>query len=305
MPRGRNFMKWYFACNENPDFFPLIMGAVNSALKNTTLEPHFIYDGAQNKLTDWLKERGVKIISYRVSFYENLQKYYSPELLSIASGAFLRCDIPLIEKDSDYVLYTDCDVLFLKDFDAQIRPKYFACAPQENKRNFKDFNTGVMLINVKELRQSHEKFCAFISENLNLLPTFDQSAFQIFYSGKCSELPLTYNHKPYWGGVNEGQNENVVIVHFHGCKPTDFASDERLKKLPYEHERLYRKNPQAYDFYLNLFKKYCPEIEYNCESLEKLKTGEYPLDKGKKTPLLQRIANKFLKISKQFFVNFR
>lgn len=296
-------MKWYFAASENPDLFPLIIGAVNSALQNTTLEPHFIYDGSENKLTQWLKEKGVKIIPYRVGFYEELQKYYNKELLSIASGAFLRCDIPLIEKDSDYVLYTDCDVLFLKDFEAQIRPKYFACAPQENKNNFKDFNTGVMLINVKELRQSHEKFCTFIVENLKLLPTFDQSAFQIFYGGvggTCTKLPLKYNHKPYWG-----MDENAVILHFHGCKPTDFASDEKLKTLPYEHERLYRKNPQAYDFYLNLFKKYCLEIEYNCESIEKLKTGEYPIIKGKETPLSQKIINKLLKISKQFFVNFR
>lgn len=290
-------MKWYFAASENPDLFPLIIGAVNSALQNTTLEPHFIYDGSENKLTEWLKEKGVKIIPHRISFYDALQKHYSKELLSIASGAFLRCDIPIIEKDSDYVLYTDCDVLFLKDFDAQIRPKHFACAPQENKSNFKDFNTGVMLINVKELRQSHEKFCAFIVQNLNLLPSFDQSAFQIFYNSKCSKLSLEYNHKPYWG-----IDQNASIVHFHGCKPTDFASDEKLKQLPYEHERLYRKSPQSYDFYLNLFKKYCPEIEYNYEGTEKLKTGEYPLIKGERTPLIKRITNKLLKICKKLFL---
>lgn len=293
-------MKWYFAASENPELFPLIIGAVNSALQNTALEPNFIYDGSENKLTEWLKGKGVNIIPHRVSFYESLQKHYNKELLSIASGAFLRCDIPIIEKDSDYVLYTDCDVLFLKDFDAQIRPKYFACAPQENKRNFKDFNTGVMLINVKELRQSHEKFCAFIVQNLNFLPTFDQSAFQIFYNNKLTKLPLIYNHKPYWG-----TDEYAAIIHFHGCKPTDFASAEKLQTLPYEHERLYLKNPEVYDFYLDLFKKYCPEIEYNYEGIEKLKSGEYPLIKSKKTPFFKRIFNKILKTNKQFFMNFR
>lgn len=292
-------MKWYFAASENPELFPLIIGAVNSALANTTLEPHFIYDGGENELTPWLREKGVKIIPHRVGFYDELEKHYSKELLKIASGAFLRCDIPVIEQDADYILYTDCDVMFLKDFDAHIRPKYFACAPQENKRNFRDFNTGVMLMNVKELRKSHEKFCEFIVKNLKHLPTFDQSAFQLYYHGKCTKLPLEYNHKPYWG-VNGGRVENAVIVHFHGCKPTDFASDEKLQALPYEHERLYRKNVQAYDFCLNLFKKYCTEIEYSAAGIEKLKSGEYPLVKGKKTPFLKRVFNKILKVYKKF-----
>ncbi len=242
-------MKWYFACNDkNPDFFPLIFGAVNSALKNTNLEPNFIYDGSENELTLWLRENGVNIIKHRVNFY-NALNYNDQNRFNIASGAFLRCDIPIIETEDEFILYTDCDILFLKDFQTDIKPSYFACSSQSDKNNFKHFNTGVMLMNVKKLRESHAKFCEFIIKNLKYLTVFDQSAYQIFYGDKCSKLPVIYNYKPYWG-----IDENAYIIHFHGCKPTTFCSDETLKNIPYTFYELYKKNPQAYDFYLDLFK---------------------------------------------------
>lgn len=284
-------MKWYFACNDkSPDFFPLIKAAVNSAMKNTDLEPHFIYDGEENELTQWLKEHRVKVIHHRVSFYDALEKHYDAKMLAIASGAFLRCDIPTIEKDDEIVLYTDCDVLFLNDFKIDIRPKYFACSSQVSKNNFTDFNTGVMIMNVKELRKSHEKFCSFIVKNLGMLNTFDQTAYQIFYGGKNTNLPTIYNHKPYWG-----VDKNAVILHYHGCKPTTFTSDEALKNLPYTHYQLYKKNPKAYDFYLDLYRNYGPEIRYSMSGMENLKKGLYPFDKGGKTPLINRIKTKLTK----------
>lgn len=286
-------MKWYFACNDKShDLFPLIKGAVNSALQNTTLEPHFIYDGENNELTEWLTEKGVKVIHHRVSFSDNLKKRYKDNL-NVAMGAFLRCDIPIIEQEDDFILYTDCDVLFLKDFPSNLRPKYFACSSQSEKWNFGHFNTGVMLMNVKNLRKSHQEFCDFIVKNLKLLDIFDQTAYQIFYGGKCTKLDVKYNYKPYWG-----IDEKAVVIHFHGCKPTSFTSDEELKNFPYVLDVLYRKNPQAYDFYLDLFKKYNSEIEYDYESIEKLKQGIYPLIKSQKNPLRKRIFNKFIKTYK-------
>lgn len=297
-------MKWYFACNDkDTNFFPLIKGAVNSALENTTLEPNFIYDGEENELTAWLKEKGVNIIHHRVGFY-NFLKYNDENLSKIAQGAFLRCDIPIIETEDEFVLYTDCDVLFLKDFQLDLKPDYFACAPQSNKNDFKHFNTGVMLMNVKKLRESYEEFCKFIIKNLNILSTFDQTAYQIFYwgkcEGKCSKLPLIYNYKPYWGA-----SEDAAIIHFHGCKPITFCSEDSLKNLPYSCYELYKKNPQAYDFYLDLFQKYLPEIEYNKEAIEKLKNGIYPLVKPKKTPLHLRINGKITKTYKKLIQNFK
>jgi len=289
-------MKWYFASNDrSPTFFPLIKAAVSSVLENTALDPHFIYDGVENELTHWLESKGVKIIYHRVSFFEALEKHYEPNMLSIASGTFLRCDIPILEQEDEFVLYTDCDALFLKDFECEIMPEYFACAPQFDKKNFVDFNAGVMLMNVKKMRESHAEFIEYIEKNLSKFPAFDQTAYQTFYDGKNTKLPTIYNHKPYWG-----VNEEAVIVHFHAAKPTNFASEDDLQALPYTHTKLYKQNPEAYAFYLEIFHKYYPEIIYCKESIEKLKSGKYPLIKQKRASFFSRVKSRLSKTCLKF-----
>lgn len=284
-------MKWYFACNDkSTDFFPQIKAAVNSALKNTTLKPNFIYDGQENELTTWLREKGVNIVKYKASFYDALKNHYDETGLKTASGAFLRCDIPIIEQEDDFVLYTDCDVLFLKDPQIDLKPEYFACSTQFDKKNYTDFNTGVMLMNVKKLKQSHDDFCEFIKKNLNSMSTYDQSAYQIFYSGKNTKLSTIFNHKPYWG-----VDENTVILHFHGPKPTFFENEEILKNLCYINYKLYNQNKTAYKYYLDLFKEYLPEVQYDKEAIEKLNSGIYPLTKPKRRNIAARAKDRFAK----------
>lgn len=284
-------MKWYFACNENSShFFPLIDAAVNSALKNTTLKPYFIFDGEECEFTEKLRDKGVEIIFHRVSFYDALKNYYDQNGLKIASGAFLRCDIPIIEKEDEFVLYTDCDVVFLKDFECDLKPKYFACAPQTDRNNFSHFNTGVMLMNVAVLRQTHEEFCGFIKKNLSNLPAFDQCAYQIFYSKNNTKLPTIYNHKPYWD-----IDDNAVILHFHGAKPISFADENALKNMQHNLYSLYKMCPNGYDFYLGIFKKYSG-IEYDYSAIEKLKNGIYPCVQNPKSRLITRLKNRLNKM---------
>ena len=279
-------MKWYFACNsDSKEYEPLIKVAVLSALKNTTLKPHFIFDGEANELTQWLEEKGVKVIYHRSNLYEALEKKYSGNELKIASGAYLRCDIPVLEKEDKYVLYTDCDVLFLKNIEPQY-PKYFACTPEVNKQDWKTFNTGVMFMNVENLQKSYSKFCKFISKNLSKLKTWDQTAYQLFYGKKNSHLDFKYNHKLYWG-----IDDNAVILHYHGAKPTMFVDENYIKNMDYFYGILFRKNPESYKYYLDLFKQYYPEIVYSQEGLEKIEQGIYPTTKPPKNALPIRIKN--------------
>lgn len=295
-------MKWYFACNDKSErFYPLIKGAVNSAIQNTTLEPNFLFDGEENEFTQWLREKGVNVIHYKSSFYDELEKFYDGGFLSTAAGAFLRCDIPIIEKVDDFVLYTDCDVLFLKDFDISKieKPKYFACSTQSSKRDFNLFNTGVMVMNVKKLRESHRDFVKFITSNFEKFKTFDQDAFQIFYGKKNTKLPVKYNHKPYWG-----IDEEAAILHFHGSKPTTYTDDEKIKNMHFAYYDLYKKNPAAYNYYLDIFRKYNPEIEYNFEAIEKLNNGIYPLVKPKQSPILTRVKTRLTREINKISVKF-
>ncbi len=280
-------MKWYFACNEqSKEYEPLIKAAVTSAIKNTTLKPHFIYDGKPCELTKWLEEKGVRIIYHRSNLYPILEKKYKGNELKISTGAYLRCDIPIIEQEDDYVLYTDCDVIFLKDIENIPKPEYFACAPEVDIKNQKIFNTGVMYMNIKKLQKTYKGFCRFIKWNLWRLVTWDQTAYQLYYGKKCTPLNLKYNHKIYWG-----VDENASIIHYHGAKPTMFRNEETIKNMDYFNGLLYKKNPQSYDFYLELFREYYSEIEYNIEGINKLKQNIYPTTKPPKNPLKIRVLN--------------
>ncbi len=233
-------MKWYFASNNlSPDYIYMIKAAVRSALKNTTLEPHFIYDGTPDALTEWLERKGVQVIYHRVSFYDQLEGFYPPERLKMASGAFLRCDIPLLETTEDLVLYTDCDVLFLKEIDLEKlpRPTQLACAPETRKTDWSILNTGIMLMNLPALRKTHAEFKVFIEENLPTLDTFDQTAYNLFYTGQNTPLPLEWNWKPYWG-----QNPDAKIIHFHGPKPHDLINILNRNPVPEIYQPLFAMN---------------------------------------------------------------
>ena len=282
-------MKWYFASNDkSPKYDALIKAAVESALQNTSLEPYFIYDGdLNNPLIKWLETKGVKIIPHRVNFYNVIKSHPHEKYISIASGAFLRCDIPILNTEDDFVLYTDCDVIFLKDFDYKNleQPEYFSCSSENNPDDFENFNTGVMYMNLKKLRESHREFTDFITANLYDLAAFDQTAYQMFYGSKMTPLPIQYNYKPYWK-----MDENAVIIHFHGPKPFDFESDSHIVNFPGTYKYLFNIRPKNYLHYLELFKKYSPNITYSEEFLKKLEQ----LGKNKRyftTPLRVRIKN--------------
>jgi len=254
-------MKCYFACNDRSHAYdPLIKALVTSAIKNTTLDMYCIYDGKPNDLTEWLEERNVHIIYHRSNFYDAMENHYASNLkgLITASGTFLRCDIPMLETQDDYILYVDCDVIFIKDIDfSKIeKPEYFACAQEFDKNDYTNFNAGIMYMNIKNLRATYEEFKNYITNNLDKLYTFDQTAYQFFYGReKLTILPEIYNHKPYWG-----VDENAVIIHYHGPKPYDFESLFKLAQNPAR--ILVDKSPEGYIYYLKLFKEYLPEIKY-------------------------------------------
>jgi len=231
-------MKWFFALNEACPTFSyyadMIKVAVHSALKNTSLVPYFLYDGADGALTDWLQQRRVRIISCRSSVYEKLrllsEQKQNPDILQIGAGAFLRTELPRIAHqmgiEDSYVLYTDCDVLFIKEVTEELNKmdcRYFAVAPEVDPQDYQRMNTGVMLMNLKNLRVTDPSFRDFMTSNLEKFSCWDQSAYQWFYKRPrrrfffkygWDRLPIEFNWKPYWGDYSSAK-----IVHFHGPKP--------------------------------------------------------------------------------------
>lgn len=263
--------KWYFALSEaslghaDHEWESLICAALRSARANTSLEPHFVYDGAESAFTQELRRQGVVIHHHRVSFYDAMVAgriqafgHADPLFLAIAAGAYLRTEIPALEMQDEYVLYTDCDTMFLRDPDmAQFRPATFACAPQRVQTDYDDFNSGVMVMNLPALRRDLPAFTQSIIANFNRYTAYDQDAYREFYAGRYSHLPPSYNWKPYWG-----PNPDATIVHFHGPKPA------AVRKLmmdpayapPQIWRELFEENPAGYAAYLPQWERFAAPV---------------------------------------------
>jgi len=168
-------------------------------------------------LTERLTRMGVKVLFHRTSISEAINAAKPDDIAwrHIAHGAFLRVDIPMIDTESEFILYTDCDVIFLRNPNIQnIKPKLFSVAPEFDLRDFKNMNSGVMVMNVNNMRNVFKEFTDFIRNGLPNFPAYDQGALREFFAGKYDPLPLSLNWKPYWGA-----NPDAEIIHFHGPKP--------------------------------------------------------------------------------------
>jgi len=104
--------------------------SVLSAAKNApSLEPHLIYLGEKDELSEWMGEHGVEVHFRTLSFWDDLnnkQKNGRHHDNFINYGAYGRLEIPLLIRelqddrrisanvDPEAVLYTDADVLFVK-----------------------------------------------------------------------------------------------------------------------------------------------------------------------------------------------
>ena len=95
-------MRWFFALTEDSTAFrqyaEMLMVAVYTARKFTSLEPHFIYDGNDNHFTRWLTRHGVRIIRHRSVFRDALvelgRRKANPHFAAALSGAFSRVELP-------------------------------------------------------------------------------------------------------------------------------------------------------------------------------------------------------------------
>lgn len=251
-------MKWFIAVNEvtlthpEHDIPGLIQASVASALQNTSLQPHLIYDGGENDLIARLRAMNVTIVPHRVSFYDEIMRTSAPGFNPlIAGGAYLRTEIPSLGLPDKYVLYTDCDVIFLRQPTfLELSPDYFASAPETHFGDYNDLNTGVMLMNLHQLGADWPEFRKFIVANLANFNAYDQGAYREYYRDRYDLLPPEANWKPYWG-----VNDAAEIVHYHGPKP---ESARKLLanpgyEMPAAWRPLFDKDPGGYRHYVAIW----------------------------------------------------
>ncbi len=214
-------MHWYFAIDEGGGLGytgECAKLAVLSARNAGGLVPHLLYYGKPTAFTAWMRGHGVRVIETEPSFIgairdaEAAGKYKAHSI-----GHWLRVAVPLVETAQEFVLYTDCDVIFLQGYDWQrLRPRIFAAAPEFQRDNWNYFNAGVMLLNVPAMRQTYDEFAAHIVGRIGSGQFFsydDEIALNEAYRFHWEKLDLALNWKPYWGF-----NRGAAILHFHGPK---------------------------------------------------------------------------------------
>jgi hypothetical protein len=214
-------MRWYFAIDEGGSNTGIGLHArlaVLTANMAGGLEPCLLYYGAETEFTGWMRQHGVKIIPAVPRFIDAIHAAEAAGTFHAYSiGHWLRIGIPLVETENEFVLYTDCDVVFLRAFDwSQFRPRIFQAAPEFKKDNWNYFNSGVMLLNVAAMRSTYEEFETHIRTRIGHTGTLnydDQWALNEAYRGYWEKLDPSLNWKPYWG-----YSSHAAILHFHGPK---------------------------------------------------------------------------------------
>jgi lipopolysaccharide biosynthesis glycosyltransferase len=214
------------------DYLKMYKVAVKTAkMTNPTIVPYLILDGEKDEYINDLINMGVNVIHHQVNFFDSLKDFYGDN--TTAYGAFLRIDIPKICEslgiESDYILYTDNDVMFMDDVTPllNLKPKYFMCTGEFSQEFIPSLmNSGVMWINWKSMLNEYDEFVFFIKNNLQHFTAFDQDSFRIYYQHKMESFDYNYNYKPYWG-----YNKGIKILHFHGPKPV--YTDEKLNSFEY------------------------------------------------------------------------
>ncbi len=215
-------MRWYFATDEAGGLGQtgaLARLAVLSARAAGGLEPVLLYYGARTAFTGWMERHGVTVVDTAPGFHAAMEQaraegIYRPHSI----GHWLRVAIPQVEREREFVLYTDCDVIFLRGFDWRlIRPKIFAAAPEFRPDAWDYFNAGVMVLNVPAMQASYPAFEEHIKFRIRSGEIFtydDQIALNEAYRGLWEQLDPRCNWKPYWD-----LNAAAVLLHFHGPKP--------------------------------------------------------------------------------------
>ena len=228
-------MKCYICLTDSivtrKDYLDLLKVMLISARKNTSLHLVCLYDGNTNDpVYNLLKEFNVEIILHQLPYKQELMEIYPREWMlqnlgkeieyNRIFGTFMRMEIPVVEKEEKYVLYSDIDVIFNADIllEELPHPTYLAAAP-EYERNVEDmeyFNAGVLVMNIQGMKEKYEEFILKMkNRERNISGLFDQGYLNELCFKDMELLPIEYNWKPYWG-----INDKAKLIHFHGMKPS-------------------------------------------------------------------------------------
>eukprot|EP00632_Arachnochrysis_sp_CCMP2950_P014300 CAMPEP_0185695000 /NCGR_PEP_ID=MMETSP1164-20130828/4256_1 /TAXON_ID=1104430 /ORGANISM="Chrysoreinhardia sp, Strain CCMP2950" /LENGTH=290 /DNA_ID=CAMNT_0028361859 /DNA_START=317 /DNA_END=1186 /DNA_ORIENTATION=+ len=207
--------------------------ATTSARLNApSLAPYFVYtylphqsmESMDDGLAAWLRSSGTRVVTWRLSFWDDIPpKVRTSRQGHVNVGAFGRLDIPLIVStvlhdelearglSRKFVLYTDADVMFARDWPAHAQlfkcshcfrgwPHPQCCrhalAPDEPDVFLAGtevfaiwgLNSGVMLMNVDTMLRDRQALLDFANAKQWKFMMYDQGLLESFYRQRQRSL---------------------------------------------------------------------------------------------------------------------
>ena len=232
----------------NERYFPGLYCAVASALGylNSTREADLkVLDGGISKHSKntlcRLVERYGKVV--RLQFVAVDESLFRDATLGPAEShmAYCRTLLPRL-LDVPRLIYLDCDLLVFRDlselFDLELAPgKILAAVPDSETLTLSDdsrtltsamnlpavgcyFNSGVMLLNLNELRKQNftEKSFEFLKNWRGHYRFHDQSAINFLLHGQIGELPEHWN-RASWRFDEQDDNHLDCVLHYTRSAP--------------------------------------------------------------------------------------
>ena len=235
----------------------------------------------------------IHILAASVEKFKDLQDH--PH---VTIATYLKFDLPEFLSDEEKVLYLDGDIIIQKDlndlFEIDIGGYYAAAVKdlplKDNSLKIKNyFNSGVMLLNLKLMREHHiSRALLNTARSAYTLTYQDQDCFNICFEKQVKLLPVVYNYfyglfmqqqkqypmdciNKYFGtqyASYEDIKEKSYILHLVGYdKPWIYSYnvlirewDDYFKKSPFKYRRLKRKSIKLKGYVLSvssyLFYKY-------------------------------------------------
>lgn len=264
-------MKCYICLTDSivnrKDYFDLLKVTLISARKNTSLRLICLYDGKENDIVyKLLKEFDVEIIIHQLPYKKELMEIYPREWMlqhlgkeieyNRIFGTFMRMEIPMIEKEEAYVLYSDIDVIFNDDIllEELPHPTFLAAAPEYDQdiEKMEYFNAGVLVMNIQGMRVKYDEFLRRMRDReRNMSGLFDQGYLNELCFCDMELLPIEYNWKPYWG-----INKKAKLIHFHGMKPSSNLNEAGFITDTSFYRTVFESNKDGYAGYVYYFTQF-------------------------------------------------
>jgi lipopolysaccharide biosynthesis glycosyltransferase len=252
-------------------YMPYAMVSIQSAIMNKKKSTHYhIHILAEDfNSEDKNKLQQMATSGIRISIYQTENKDFDYRHLGRFSGFKISLQKIFIAdylKEQNKVIYLDADTLVQNDLSSLYatdishvyvaavkdglmyqHPEHITELQLQNPQFY--FNSGVMLLNLKKIREDKKINSALIYFNTHYEIFGDQDILNVVFSGKTEEISYLYNVNSvffeekssdflsdFWKEKVPSLPENVYnqafVLHFAGHKPwTNWFTEQQLKSL--------------------------------------------------------------------------